>query len=284
MRPTSSRRHLPTRGGEPKRLRIPLSFTSIAWFLTLTITPQASGKRLVDSPTSPKPLSLTWLLTDSSTGITINSTQREAPLGTWWPELHVCLRLVIPGLNTMSTPPDILRAYGFYVCPGPPNNEEYCGNPRDFFCKKWSCVTSNDGYWKWPTSRQDRVSFSFVNSYTSYNQFNYGHGRWKDWQRQTQNRQISCSPSDLDYLKISFTEKGKRENIQKWINGMSWGVVYYRGSWGGEGSILTIRLRIETQMEPPVAVGPNKVLTEQGPPIQGQRPSPNPSDFNTTSG
>uniref|UniRef100_A0A8D0R868 Envelope glycoprotein n=1 Tax=Sus scrofa TaxID=9823 RepID=A0A8D0R868_PIG len=219
---------------------------------------------------------LTWLLTDSSTGITINSTQREAPLGTWWPELHVCLRLVIPDLNTMSTPPDILRAYGFYVCPGPPNNEKSCGNPRDFFCKQWSCVTSNDGYWKWPTSRQDRVSFSYVNTYTSSKQFNY-----LDWIKQ---KTTNCSPSDLDYLKISFTEKGKQENIQKWINGMSWGVVYYRGSWGGEGSILTIRLRIETQMEPPVAVGPNKVLAEQGPPIQEQRPSPNPSDFNTTSG
>uniref|UniRef100_A0A8D1P0R9 Envelope glycoprotein n=1 Tax=Sus scrofa TaxID=9823 RepID=A0A8D1P0R9_PIG len=64
---------------------------------------------------------------------------------------------------------------------------------------------------------------------------------------------------------------------------MSWGIVFYRGS-GEERSILTIHLRIETQMEPPVAVGPNKVLTEKGPPIQEQRPSPNPSDFNTTSG
>ena len=213
MHPTLSRRHLPIRGGKPKRLKIPLSFASIAWFLTLSITPQVNGKRLVDSPNSHKPLSLTWLLTDSGTGININSTQGKAPLGTWWPELYVCLRSVIPGLNDQATPPDVLRAYGFYVCPGPPNNEEYCGNPQDFFCKQWSCVTSNDGNWKWPVSQQDRVSYSFVNNPTSYNQFNYGHGRWKDWQQRVQkdvrNKQISCHSLDLDYLKISFTEKGK---------------------------------------------------------------------------
>nr|AAL87626.1 envelope glycoprotein [Porcine endogenous retrovirus] len=288
MHPTLSRRHLPIRGGKPKRLKIPLSFASIAWFLTLSITSQINGKRLVDSPNSHKPLSLTWLLTDSGTGININSTQGEAPLGTWWPELYVCLRSVIPGLNDQATPPDVLRAYGFYVCPGPPNNEEYCGNPQDFFCKQWSCVTSNDGNWKWPVSQQDRVSYSFVNNPTSYNQFNYGHGRWKDWQQRVQkdvrNKQISCHSLDLDYLKISFTEKGKQENIQKWVNGMSWGIVYYGGSGRKKGSVLTIRLRIETQMEPPVAIGPNKGLAEQGPPIQEQRPSPNPSDYNTTSG
>lgn len=60
--------------------------------------------------------------------------------------------------------------------------------------------------------------------------------------------------------------------------------MYYGGSGRKKGSVLTIRLRIETQMEPPVAIGPNKGLAEQGPPIQEQRPSPNPSDYNTTSG
>jgi len=136
MHPTLSRRHLPIRGRDLKRLKIPLSFASIAWFLTLSITPQVNGKRLVDSPNSHKPLSLTWLLTDSSTGITINSTQGEAPLRTWWPELYVCLGSVIPGLNDQATPPDVLHAYRFYVCPGPPNNKKYCENPQDFFYKQ----------------------------------------------------------------------------------------------------------------------------------------------------
>nr|AAL87624.1 envelope glycoprotein [Porcine endogenous retrovirus] len=279
MHPTLSRRHLPIRGGKPKRLKIPLSFASIAWFLTLSITPQVNGKRLVNSPNSHKPLSLTWLLTDSGTGININSTQGEAPLGTWWPELYVCLRSVIPGLNDQATPPDVLRAYGFYVCPGPPNNEEHCGNPRDFFCKQWNCVTSNDGYWKWPTSQQDRVSFSYVNTYTSSGQFNY-----LTWIRTGSPK---CSPSDLDYLKISFTEKGKQENILKWVNGMSWGMVYYGGSGKQPGSILTIRLKIN-QLEPPMATGPNTVLTGQRPPTQGPGPSSNitsgsdPTESNST--
>nr|AAX84646.1 truncated envelope glycoprotein [Porcine endogenous retrovirus] len=215
MHPTLNRCHLPIRGGKPKRLKIPLSFASIAWFLTLSITPQVNGKCLVDSRNSHKPLSLTWLLTDSGTGININSTQGEAPLRTWWPELYVCLRSVIPGLNDQATPPDVLRAYGFYVCPGPPNNKKYCENPQDFFYKQRSCVTSNDGNWKWPVSQQDGVSYSFVNNPTTYNQFNYGHGRDKDIQQRVQkdvqNKQISCNLLDLDYLKISFTEKKNKK-------------------------------------------------------------------------
>nr|AAT06256.1 envelope glycoprotein [Sus scrofa] len=276
MHPTLNRRHLPIRGGKPKRLKIPLSFASIAWFLTLSITPQTNGMRIGNSLNSHKPLSLTWLITDSGTGININSTQGEAPLGTWWPDLYVCLRSVIPSL---ATPPDILHAHGFYVCPGPPNNEKHCGNPRDFFCKQWNCVTSNDGYWKWPTSQQDRVSFSYVNTYTSSGQFNY-----LTWIRTGSPK---CSPSDLDYLKISFTEKGKQENILKWVNGMSWGMVYYGGSGKQPGSILTIRLKIN-QLEPPMATGPNTVLTGQRPPTQGPGPSSNitsgsdPTESNST--
>nr|AAC16765.1 env protein [Sus scrofa] len=263
MHPTLNRRHLPIRGGKPKRLKIPLSFASIAWFLTLSITSQTNGMRIGDSLNSHKPLSLTWLITDSGTGININNTQGEAPLGTWWPDLYVCLRSVIPSL---TSPPDILHAHGFYVCPGPPNNGKHCGNPRDFFCKQWNCVTSNDGYWKWPTSQQDRVSFSYVNTYTSSGQFNY-----LTWIRTGSPK---CSPSDLDYLKISFTEKGKQENILKWVNGMSWGMVYYGGSGKQPGSILTIRLKIN-QLEPPMAIGPNTVLTGQRPPTQGPGPSSN---------
>nr|ABM65597.1 envelope glycoprotein [Sus scrofa] len=204
MHPTLNRRHLPIRGGKPKRLKIPLSFASIAWFLTLSITSQTNG---------------------------------------------------------------------------PPNNGKHCGNPRDFFCKQWNCVTSNDGYWKWPTSQQDRVSFSYVNTYTSSGQFNY-----LTWIRTGSPK---CSPSDLDYLKISFTEKGKQENILKWVNGMSWGMVYYGGSGKQPGSILTIRLKIN-QLEPPMAIGPNTVLTGQRPPTQGPGPSSNitsgsdPTESNST--
>nr|AAM29193.1 env protein [Porcine endogenous retrovirus B] len=250
MHPTLSWRHLPTRGGEPKRLRIPLSFASIAWFLTLTITPQASSKRLIDSSNPHRPLSLTWLIIDPDTGVTVNSTRGVAPRGTWWPELHFCLRLINPAVK--STPPNLVRSYGFYCCPGT-EKEKYCGGSGESFCRRWSCVTSNDGDWKWPISLQDRVKFSFVNS---------GPGKYKVMKLY---KDKSCSPSDLDYLKISFTEKGKQENIQKWINGMSWGIVFYKYG-GGAGSTLTIRLRIETGTEPPVAVGPDKVLAEQGPP------------------
>lgn len=105
------------------------------------------------------------------------------------------------------------------------------------FCRRWSCVTSNDRDWKWSAFPQDWVKFSFVNS---------GPGKYKIMELY---KDKSCSPSDLDYLKVSFTEKGKRENIQKWINGMSWGIVFYKYG-GGAGSTLTIRLRIETAPPP----------------------------------
>uniref|UniRef100_A0A8D1HT66 Envelope glycoprotein n=1 Tax=Sus scrofa TaxID=9823 RepID=A0A8D1HT66_PIG len=209
--------------------------------------------RIGDSLNSHKPLSLTWLITDSDTGINIHSARGEAPLETWWPDLYVCLRSVIPSLTST---PDILRAYGFYVCPGPPNNGKHYGNPRDFFYKQWSCVTSNDGNRKWPTSLQDRVSFSYVNP--------NNHRTWKTSYRY----HSGCFPSDLDYLKISFTEKKKQENILKWINGMSWGIIYYTGWDRQPGSILTIRLKI-SQLEPPMAIGPNTVLTGQRTPTPG---------------
>lgn len=65
-----------------------------------------------------------------------------APLGTWWPDLHFCLRQINPSVR--STPPNIARAYGFYSCPGQGKNKR-CGGGNDFFCKSWGYVTSNDG-------------------------------------------------------------------------------------------------------------------------------------------
>uniref|UniRef100_A0A8D0S684 Envelope glycoprotein n=1 Tax=Sus scrofa TaxID=9823 RepID=A0A8D0S684_PIG len=55
-------------------------------------------------------------------------------------------------------------------------------------------------------------------------------------------------------------------------------MVYYGGSGKQPGSILTIRLKIN-QLEPPMAIGPNTVLTGQRSPAQGPGPF-----FNITSG
>ena len=66
------------------------------------------------------------------------------------------------------------------------------GGSGESFCRRWSCVTSNDGDWKWPISLQDRVKFSFVNS---------GLGKYKVMELY---KDKSCSPSDLDYLKTIY--------------------------------------------------------------------------------
>lgn len=73
----------------------------------------------------------------------------------------------------------------------------------------------------------------------------------------------TCTSTDLDYIKVQFTEKGKAADFSWWHKGMTWGIVFYRH--GGEvGSCLLICLKIENPPAQPV--GPNKVLPDQGPP------------------
>lgn len=78
------------------------------------------------------------------------------------------------------------------------------------------------------------------------------------------------SPSDLDYIQVKINEKAKQLHTQRWIDGMSWGIIFWEHG-GGTGSILIIRLSVKNT--PTVPVGPNTVLGPQRPP----RPRPTPS-------
>lgn len=197
-----------------------------------------------DNPHAPR--SLTWQVFDTNAGEIISSAQTIAPAGTWWPELGFCFRTINP--TARSYPPNLIRSYGFYACPGATKYRN-CGRPDEFFCRSWSCVTSNDGDWKWSVDSTDGITFSFANP---------GPGPHVTIPLYAGK---PCYPRD--YVRVQFTEKGKQTPLTTWLNGLSWGLVYYR--YGSKpGSLLSIRLKIESS--PPVPIGPDKVLSEQGPP------------------
>jgi hypothetical protein len=78
--------------------------------------------------------------------------------------------------------------------------------------------------------------------------------RTKKWPLPTQ----ECRPTDLDRIKVTFTDSGKGDT-PRWIQGRRWGLVYYK--YGGHsGLIVVIRLKIEPIGPPPKTVGRNKVL------------------------
>lgn len=128
---------------------------------------------------------------------------------------------------------------------------------RSYYCAKWNCVTSNDGDWKWNSGNApDMVKFSFQNVGPG----RYGVDpiplyRWRE-----------CRPSDLDRVRIQFSDMGKTNGTRTWMRGKRWGVVFY-GYTGSlkTGSTITIRLSISTP--PPQPVGPNPVMVKK-PPIR----------------
>lgn len=176
------------------------------------------------------PRTLTWQVQDTNRGKIMTSAQTIAPVGTWWPELGFCLRDTIRTVGT--NPPNMARRKGFYACPGDTNYED-CGRSNEFFCKSWACVTSNDGDWKWSVSSTDRITFSFANP---------GPGKHVTIPLYAGK---PCSPRDLDYIKVRFTNKGKQTPLTTWLKGLSWGLVYY--DYGSKpGSLIQIRLKIES--------------------------------------
>lgn len=148
-------------------------------------------------------------------------------------------------------PPNEVRSYGFYSCPKHLKSS-WCGGPRGYFCSDWSCVTSNGGDWKWTTeSTGDGLNFSFQNP---------GPGRHAVMELY---KNKGCRSTDLDRVKLQFTEMGKKYDLAQWLRGMTWGIVFY--NYGSKpGSLLHVRLNIESP--PALPVGPNKVLPEQGRP------------------
>lgn len=202
-----------------------------------------------------QPMTLTWQVLSQS-GEILFATSKLEPPGAWWPTLYFCLRQIIPAARI--TPPNVVRSYGFYSCPEHLKSS-WCGGPRWYFCSQWSCVTSNDGDWKWAVEPSgDGLEFSFQNK---------GPGK-RAVMRLYRNQE--CNPTDLDRVKLQFTNMGKKYALAQWIGGMTWGVVFY--NYGSRpGSLLHVRLNIESP--PALPVGPNKVLPEPNRPFL-PRPAP----------
>ena len=107
-------------------------------------------------------------------------------------------------LQSQVPPPNQVRSYGFYSCPESKKGPQ-CGGPQEFFCREWSCITSNDGDWKWATlSAGDRLVFLFVNPGPGQHA---EMGLYKD---------KSCKSTDLDYIKLQFTKEGQMYNLTQW--------------------------------------------------------------------
>nr|XP_036856122.1 MLV-related proviral Env polyprotein-like [Manis javanica] len=84
-------------------------------------------------------------------------------------------------------------------------------------------------------------------------------------------RDKACD-QDRDWVRIQFTEKGKKTEVSRWVNGLTWGIKYYK-SWGHEeeGSTLTIKLIVSAPTPSPnAAVGPNQVKIPQKPSNQNK--------------
>lgn len=200
-----------------------------------------------------QPLLQTWQVLGPDLDQVLFTTSKIAPPGTWWPNLAFCLKQIIP----TSIPPNQIRSYGFYCCPEH-NKQTICGGPASHYCAKWSCVSSNDGDWKWDSEyTHDRATFSFENS---------GPGRYVIIEPY---RRLDCRPADLDRIRIEFTDTGKNYDTQAWMRGMRWGIVF-NGYNNKPGSSVMVRLSLSSPPAQPI--GPN-VLAEE-PPSTSNTPIP----------
>ena len=234
-------------------------------------------------------MTLTWQVL-SQAGDPIWSISKVAPPWTWWPSLYpdICkLAFGAPANWDMEgySDPDMkapnvpsppgrygldpwggcghpsrrsqLRTLPFYICPGFHRAvalNPTCGGGSYFFCKNWGCETSGNTYWN-PTSSWDYITVT-----ANYSRHETGSQGWT-YKPECENW---CLP-----LKISFTEPGK--NQRGWTNGYTWGLRLYKERFD-DGLFLRIRLKVTSI--PPVAIGPDHVIVEQGPP---KEPLPSPS-------
>lgn len=212
-----------------------------------------SGQVYLPNYNPHQPLILTWQVLGPALDQVLFTTSKIAPPGTWWPDLAFCLKQIIP----TSIPPNQVRSYGFYCCPEH-NKQTVCGGPASHYCAKWSCVSSNDGDWKWDSEyTHDRATFSFENS---------GPGRYVIMEPY---KRSDCRSADLDRIRIKFTDAGKNYDTQAWMRGMRWGVVFNNYN-NKPGSSVMVRLSLSSPPAQPV--GPNVLAKE--PPSTSNTPIP----------
>lgn len=208
----------------------------------------------------------------SQTGDVVWAASYQAPAWTWWPTLTPDVCALTAGTtrggwdNADSTLEDSRQvwyagsnvqqtlgcSYGgararlqkasFYVCPRDGRNraaERRCGGSASFYCAKWGCETTGEAYWN-PTSRWDLIRVKKNASRNSCDHYGW------------------CNP-----LAITFTDKGKSN--RDWVKEKAWGLRFYQQGYD-QGLIIRIRLKIEATST--TQVGPNRVLAEQGPPVE----------------
>ena len=73
---------------------------------------------------------------------------------------------------------------------------------ENLYCAAWSCVTSNDGEWKWEVKPQF-IEMSYVQPCT--------HTRYDE---------------NCNLIRVRFTEEGKKD--RRWVSGLTWGLYLYQ--------------------------------------------------------
>lgn len=145
----------------------------------------------------------------------------------------------------------MLSSLSFYVCPGPHRDQSLnptCEGSYHFYCKNWGYETTGDTYRK-PSSSWDYISV----------EANYSHSDFSKWKELSK----GVCQGWCHHLQINFTESGKKATGS--LSGYYWGLRLYKERID-DGIIFKIRQRIESLMSQPI--GPNQVLTEQGPPTR----------------
>lgn len=219
---------------------------------------------------------LTWIISNTMTGKTINITSQLGLPGTWFPTIHFDLCDLLDSAWDHSLH-DAKGKYGcddpaarsrmregyFYVCPGSNNNKGTCGGPRDYFCASWDCVSTGHISWTAPVADDLIKVTKAPGSYTpGLTQSKTGwHGPCE---------QTRCNPITLE-----FTSKGKEtKQQQQWINGMTWGLrLYVTG--GDPGVLFTVRLYVG--IDQGTLIGPTPAIL---PPAKAPPPSQSPSIAN----
>ena len=104
-----------------------------------------------------------------------------------------------------------------------------CGGFENLYCTAWSCVTSNDGEWKWEVKPQF-IEMSYVQPCTR-----------------------TRYDENCNFIRMRFTEEGKKDRW--WVLGLTWGLYLYQ--YPLFGTAIQIKLKVSPRVQP---VGPNHVL------------------------
>ena len=200
-----------------------------------------------------QPFNLTWRITHYNTHEVLNETSHVAPVGTWFPDLYFNLDKIAM-VDDMEGGEWRKRARrvsisqnGFYACPGFRTGEmkKTCGDITSLFCYSWSCVTTNDGKWKWAT-KPWYITMSYVQPCTR-----------------------SRYSANCNLVRIKFETVAKSDT--RWTLGLIWGLYLYQKPLFG----VPIRIQlIVSPIEAPVAIGPNQVLLKAPQPPKPKAPQP----------